>query len=116
MPHVDEQPMAVGDFPQCDPMKLRVIHVGMGASGMLAAHKARKFLENYELVCYEKNASVGGTWYENRYPVLLPYRHNATIHDVTNRLYRAVLVIFPRTHIRSRLTQTRSGVSSMLAP
>ncbi len=29
---------------------------------MLAAHKARKFLTNYELVCYEKNDSVGGTW------------------------------------------------------
>lgn len=24
--------------------------------------------ENYELICYEKNAGVAGTWYENRYP------------------------------------------------
>ena len=52
--------MAVGEHPQCDPTKTRIIHVGMGASGMLAAHKARKFLKNYELVCYEKNPSVGG--------------------------------------------------------
>ncbi|KAI7182438.1 hypothetical protein KC363_g8772 [Hortaea werneckii] len=25
-------------------------------------------LSNYELVCYEKNSEVGGTWYENKYP------------------------------------------------
>ncbi|KAK5116993.1 hypothetical protein LTR62_006714 [Meristemomyces frigidus] len=40
----------------------------MGASGLLAAHKAKKMLSNCELVCYEKNDTVGGTWYENRYP------------------------------------------------
>ena len=68
MPHADEKPMSVGEHPQCEPTKIRIIHVGMGASGMLAAHKARRFLTNYELVCYEKNASIGGTWYENRYP------------------------------------------------
>jgi hypothetical protein len=124
MPHADDKPMVVGDHPQCDPIKTRIIHVGskycsnfrleqlldiasalkhddglrgthswgdhrtnlalkslplsgadltvltevtadigiVGASGMLAAHKAKKFLSNYELVCYEKNASVGGTW------------------------------------------------------
>lgn len=63
MPHADEQPMTVGEHPQCDPVKIRIIHVGMGASGMLCAHKARKFLKNYELVCYEKNSSPGGTWW-----------------------------------------------------
>jgi hypothetical protein len=63
MPHADEQPMTVGEHPQCDPTKIRIVHVGMGASGMLCAHKARKYLKNYELVCYEKNASPGGTWW-----------------------------------------------------
>lgn len=52
----------------CDPDSIRIIHVGMGASGLLAAHKAKKMLQNYELVCYEKNGTIGGTWYENRYP------------------------------------------------
>ena len=66
MPHADEKPMTVGEYPQCDPIKTRIIHVGMGASGMMAAHKAKKMLKNYELVCYEKNASPGGTWWENR--------------------------------------------------
>ena len=33
---------------------VKIIHVGMGASGMLAAYKAKKMLTNYELICYEK--------------------------------------------------------------
>ncbi|KAF5003207.1 hypothetical protein FDECE_10225 [Fusarium decemcellulare] len=28
----------------------------------------QKDFTNYDLVCYEKNAGVGGTWFENRYP------------------------------------------------
>lgn len=73
MPHVDERPMAVGERPQCDPQKIRIVHVGMGASGMLCAHKAKKSLKNYELVCYEKNSSPGGTWWENRSAILLTF-------------------------------------------
>ncbi|KAK5731130.1 hypothetical protein LTR15_001068 [Elasticomyces elasticus] len=68
MPHVNDPDLEVPDRPQCDPDKTRIIHVGMGASGLLAAHKAKKMLTNYELVCYEKNDTVGGTWFENRYP------------------------------------------------
>lgn len=60
--------MQVPEHPQCDPQKIRIIHVGMGASGMLCAVKARRMLSNFELVCYEKNSEVGGTWWENRYP------------------------------------------------
>jgi len=61
-------PNGVPDYPQCSPHPLKIIHVGMGASGMVFAHKAQKFLTNYELICYEKNDAIGGTWYENRYP------------------------------------------------
>ena len=32
--------------------KIRIIVIGCGA----------------ELVCYDKNPSIGGTWYENKYP------------------------------------------------
>ncbi|RVX72033.1 hypothetical protein B0A52_04631 [Exophiala mesophila] len=55
-------------YPQCTPQPIKIIHVGFGASGMLFAHKADKQLQNFELVCYEKNSVIGGTWYENRYP------------------------------------------------
>jgi len=68
MPHAEERDIYVPDEPMCSPEPIRIIHVGMGASGLLAAHKARKMLQTYELVCYEKNDSVGGTWWENRYP------------------------------------------------
>ncbi|KAJ9652039.1 hypothetical protein H2198_008701 [Neophaeococcomyces mojaviensis] len=68
MPHAEEHDLYVPDEPMCSPEPIRIIHVGMGASGLLAAHKARKMLQNYELVCYEKNETVGGTWWENRYP------------------------------------------------
>lgn len=36
------------------PAKLRVIHVGAGAAGLLMAYKMKKLFTTYELVCYEK--------------------------------------------------------------
>ncbi|KAK5274800.1 hypothetical protein LTR99_004490 [Exophiala xenobiotica] len=48
--------------------KLRVIHIGAGASGITFAKFLEERLENVELQIYEKNADVGGTWLENRYP------------------------------------------------
>ncbi|KAH6984314.1 hypothetical protein BKA56DRAFT_630774 [Ilyonectria sp. MPI-CAGE-AT-0026] len=38
------------------PRKLKIIHVGAGASGLLAAYKAERMLVNYELICYDKFA------------------------------------------------------------
>lgn len=61
MPHVEVPDLIVPDGPQCLPHPFWIIHVDMGASGLLAAYKARKFLANYELVCYEKNEAIGGT-------------------------------------------------------
>ncbi len=46
--------------------KLRVIHIGAGASGITFAKFLEDRLENVELQIYEKNADVGGTWLENR--------------------------------------------------
>jgi hypothetical protein len=51
-----------------DPGDLRVICVGAGAAGLLVAYKMKKLFSKYELVVYDKNPSVAGTWYENRYP------------------------------------------------
>lgn len=50
------------------PKKLRVICAGAGSGGLLLAYKMQKFMSDFELICYEKNPEVGGTWYENRYP------------------------------------------------
>jgi hypothetical protein len=46
--------------------KLRVIHIGGGASGICFSRFAEQRLQNVELQIYEKNKDVGGTWLENR--------------------------------------------------
>lgn len=50
------------------PRPLKVIYIGAGVSGIIGAIQFQKKLQNLELVIYEKNPDVGGTWYENRYP------------------------------------------------
>ncbi|KAF5549821.1 sterigmatocystin biosynthesis monooxygenase stcW [Fusarium mexicanum] len=47
---------------------LKVIYIGAGISGICGAIEFRKQVPNLELVIYEKNPELGGTWYENRYP------------------------------------------------
>ena len=51
-----------------DEKHIRIICVGAGASGLLFAYKLQRSFKNFELVVYEKNEDVAGTWYENRYP------------------------------------------------
>lgn len=50
------------------PRPLKVIYIGAGISGILAAIKFREAVPNLNLTIYEKNPELGGTWYENRYP------------------------------------------------
>ncbi|KAK5048147.1 hypothetical protein LTR84_005817 [Exophiala bonariae] len=47
---------------------LRIVAVGAGASGLNLARHVELHMENVELIIYEKNEDVGGTWFENRYP------------------------------------------------
>lgn len=51
-----------------EPRPLKVIYIGAGVSGILAAIQFRKFVPSLDLVIYEKNPEIGGTWYENKYP------------------------------------------------
>jgi cation diffusion facilitator CzcD-associated flavoprotein CzcO len=44
------------------------VTIGAGASGINMIRTLRQTLTDYEHVVYEKNPSIGGTWYENRYP------------------------------------------------
>lgn len=50
------------------PRPIKVIYIGAGISGILAAIKFREAVPNLHLTIYEKNPDLGGTWYENRYP------------------------------------------------
>ena len=50
------------------PRKLRVAMIGSGMSGINFFKFAEEQLSNVEIVCFEKNNDIGGTWLENRYP------------------------------------------------
>ncbi|KAF2281439.1 FAD/NAD(P)-binding domain-containing protein [Westerdykella ornata] len=47
---------------------LKVIVIGAGYSGIYLGIRIPEKLRNVDLVIYEKNPGVGGTWYDNRYP------------------------------------------------
>ncbi|KAL4935626.1 hypothetical protein BDV06DRAFT_234137 [Aspergillus oleicola] len=48
--------------------KIRIIVIGCGASAINLAHEVDISSLDLDLVCYDKNPSIGGTWYENKYP------------------------------------------------
>ncbi|OBT62459.1 hypothetical protein VE03_08629 [Pseudogymnoascus sp. 23342-1-I1] len=47
---------------------VRVVCIGAGASGINLIRTLRKQVTIFDLVVYEKNEDIGGTWFENRYP------------------------------------------------
>ena len=51
-----------------DVRPLKIICIGAGISGILAAIRIQERLKEFELVIYDKNEELGGTWYENKYP------------------------------------------------
>ncbi|KJA16156.1 hypothetical protein HYPSUDRAFT_322622 [Hypholoma sublateritium FD-334 SS-4] len=51
-----------------EPKHLKIICAGAGASGLLLAYKLQRSFDNFELVIYEKNEDISGTWLENTYP------------------------------------------------
>ncbi|TQN67988.1 FAD-binding monooxygenase moxY [Colletotrichum shisoi] len=51
-----------------EPRELRVAVVGAGLSGVLAGILLPAKVPGIKLTVYEKNADVGGTWFENIYP------------------------------------------------
>ncbi|KAL4817747.1 hypothetical protein BDW67DRAFT_174532 [Aspergillus spinulosporus] len=50
----------------CRPM--RVVVIGSGISGIISSIRLRQRIGKLDLCVYEKNADIGGTWLENRYP------------------------------------------------
>lgn len=48
--------------------QLRVVCMGAGASGLFMAYKMKTLFTDFTLDVFEKNADIGGTWFENRYP------------------------------------------------
>ncbi|GAB1217436.1 hypothetical protein ATERTT37_006675 [Aspergillus terreus] len=59
------------DVPLYNPKRIRIICVGAGFSGLMLAYKHKykfKLRDVVDLVIYEKNHDIGGTWLENKYP------------------------------------------------
>ncbi|KAJ5887739.1 hypothetical protein N7495_007780 [Penicillium taxi] len=47
---------------------LRIVVIGAGISGILACIRFTQRIPNVDIVLYEKNPDIGGTWFENKYP------------------------------------------------
>ena len=56
----------MGDIPLEKKRTFHVIIIGAGMSGILAAHRLKEAGISFTVI--EKNASIGGTWFENTYP------------------------------------------------
>ncbi|CAG7918819.1 unnamed protein product [Penicillium olsonii] len=53
------------------PRKIRMICVGAGLSGLTLAHMIKYEMKDNEFLdytIYDKNAEIGGVWFENKYP------------------------------------------------
>lgn len=50
---------------------MRVVVVGAGFSGILAAIRIPEKLRNVELAVYERNEGIGGVWYVNSWCSIL---------------------------------------------
>lgn len=58
----------ISEKPLGEPRRIRVITIGAGASGLNLAHQIKTHMQEVDHIIYEKNADIGGTWFENRYP------------------------------------------------
>ncbi|RYN27305.1 putative sterigmatocystin biosynthesis monooxygenase [Alternaria arborescens] len=67
-PETDQNGYRINEQPMGTKRKVKVILMGAGASSLNFFKKAEEEMESLEIVCYEKNRDVGGTWLENRYP------------------------------------------------
>ena len=66
--NADRPSWLLHDTPIENQRPMKVIVIGAGYSGIYLGIRIPERIRNCELVIYEKNAGVGGTWYENRYP------------------------------------------------
>lgn len=63
-----ETTYGIEDHPLGEARNLKLICIGAGASGLNLVYQTRKHLKNVDLTVYEKNGTLGGTWFENTYP------------------------------------------------
>lgn len=67
-PEADQHGYRVSEEPLGTKKHIKVILMGAGASALNFLKKAEEEMTHLDIVCYEKNRDIGGTWLENRYP------------------------------------------------
>lgn len=67
-PEFDEHGYKIKEQHYGTKRKVKVILMGAGASTLNFLKKAEEDMQNLEIVVYEKNHDIGGTWLENVYP------------------------------------------------
>ncbi|KAF2492990.1 FAD/NAD(P)-binding domain-containing protein [Lophium mytilinum] len=67
-PETDQYGYRIREQPMGTKRRVKVILMGAGASSLNFFKRAEEEMENLDIVCYEKNHDIGGTWLENRYP------------------------------------------------
>ncbi|TFK56356.1 FAD/NAD-binding domain-containing protein [Heliocybe sulcata] len=60
----------LGDFSVDEYRPMRVVCIGAGVSGIAAGIRFPQRVPDVDFVIYDKNAGIGGTWYNNKYPGL----------------------------------------------
>ncbi|KAK5136660.1 hypothetical protein LTR08_002313 [Meristemomyces frigidus] len=68
IPETDASGYRIREEPYGTKRPVRVVLMGAGASTLNFLKKAEEEMSNMKVRVYEKNADVGGTWFENRYP------------------------------------------------
>lgn len=64
-----EEPKSIIEERSVDEARpLRIVVIGAGISGIFACIRLVQRIPNLDLCVYDKNADIGGTWFENRYP------------------------------------------------
>lgn len=82
IPDRDETGYQIREQPYGTKRKTKVILMGAGASTLNFLKVAGERMQNLEIVSYEKNRDVGGTWFENRYRSSLL---SSTLTGITDR-------------------------------
>lgn len=82
----DSLAYALAQVPMLTPRRLKVIAVGAGFGGVDLARSVRVGkLPGVYLTVYEKNAGIGGTWHESRYPGYVSRTLVSAISNAWNR-------------------------------
>jgi hypothetical protein len=66
-PETDQYGYRVKEQPMGTKRRIKVILMGAGASSLNFFKQAEEEMDNLDIVCYEKNKDIGGTWLENRF-------------------------------------------------